>query len=88
MSKLIRRTEGKLQRRAITCSPYHWDRIKPDENVCFVCGKAINKEKDPVCIGKKDGVLLRRHRSCDCLSSAWKRKFKGCTSLTNEANGK
>jgi hypothetical protein len=71
---------GKLNRRRIPDSPNHWDRINLNPDKCFVCDKALGKKRS-IFIGKKNGVVLKRHESCDSISENWKRKFSGCTTL-------
>ena len=59
----------------------HWDVITLSEKTCFVCDKALGN-KAHVLIGKRDGVKIYRHSSCDCHSEKWKKKFGNLSSLT------
>lgn len=74
----------KLNRRRLVnpTSDNHWDRITLDTNICFVCDKPIGNKK-AVYIGRKEGVMLRRHVKCHALSNKWSKKFDGCTTLEN-----
>jgi hypothetical protein len=75
----------KLNRRRLTnqTSDNHWDRIALNTNVCFVCDKPISNKRF-VYVGRKEGVMLRRHIKCHALSKKWSKKFDGCVTLTNE----
>ena len=58
----------------------HWDRIKTKgETACFVCDKPFKKHQRKIYIGH----MLYRHEKCDCFSSTWKKKFRGCQKLIN-----
>ena len=71
-------------------SPNHWDRITLNPHRCFVCDRAFTalQMAHAISIGYKEGVLLRRHKTCDALSERWKKKFKGCWTLTIEKQEK
>lgn len=75
---------GKLNRRRIPDDPNHWNRIKLDENSCFVCDKSFRKNQKKIPIGSKNGIALYRHEACDCNSTNWKKKFQGCKTLPME----